>query len=201
MNISPISAESEHGPLCRSYVCAAFDPLRFQVESDAGVRDSLLVWAVGVLSDQRPHFLGSWYRQDPKDAWWRGIATDLHDRGVERLRIVIGADPVETQAAMTPFYSHTTVLPALAALEHSEVESILCGHRAYVERTLDVAHALSLRLKRAVARNGVFADAEVAAALLHRTADRYIYREWPEQSESARAFHSRGFMALPAAVD
>src|SRR5437870_1413344 len=94
MNISLINAESRFEVLCRSYVCAVFDVLKLQIQSDAGAHATQLLWAVGVLSDHRPHYLGAWHVHDPKDAWWRAIASDLQDRGVERLRIVIGPDPV-----------------------------------------------------------------------------------------------------------
>lgn len=200
MKISLINAEPELGPLCRSYVCAAFDVLGLQIRSDAGVHAAQLLWAVGVMSDHRPHYLGAWRMHDPKDALWRGIASDLEDRGVERLSIVIGPDPVEIQAAMAPRYLYNAVLQASATLAHPEIESTLSGHRKYVESALEITNSLSLRLKRVVVRRGPFADAAAAAALLRRSADRYITRDWPEPSVPVRAPRSGASIALTAAV-
>lgn len=200
MNISLINAEPRIEALCRSYVCAVFEVLRLQIRTDTGVHATQLLWAVGVLSDRGPHYLGAWHVHDPKDAWWRAIAGDLQDRGVERLRIVIGPDPVEIQAAMAPRYRYNSVLPASAALAHPEIESTLSGHRQYVERALKVSSSLSLRLKRAVARHGPFANAAAAAALLCQSADRCISRDWPEPSAPMRAPRSPASMALTAEV-
>lgn len=199
MNISLVNAESRFEALCRSYVCAAFHVLKLQIQCDAGAHAMQLLWAVGVLSDHRPHYLGAWHVQDPKDAWWRAIASDLHDRGIERLRIVIGPDPVEIPTAMAPRYRYNTVLPAFATFAHPSIESTLSGHRKYVERALEVTNSLSLRLKRAAARHGPFANAAAAAALLRRAADRCITRDWPEPSEPMRAPRA-AYVAPTAAV-
>ena len=200
MKVSLINAESELEPLCRSYVCAAFDVLGFRVHGDAGVRTVQLLWAVGVMSDHAPHFLGAWHVQEPKDACWRAGASDVQDRGVVRLRIVIGPDPVEIQAAMAPRYRYNAVLPASATLNHPDVGSTLLGHRGYVERAVEVSASLSPRLKRAVARHGPFVNAAAAAALLRRSAERYLSRAWPESPEPARAVRASASLALSAAV-
>ena len=198
MNISLTNAESVLGPLCRSYVCAAFDVLKLQVLSDSGLHVTHLIWAVGVLSNHRPHYLGTWHVQGANDAGWRAIAGDLRARGVERLRIVIGPDPVEMQAAMTPHYRDASVLPASTPIAHPELASTLSGHRQYVERALEVTDSLALRLKRAAARHGPFADAAAAAALLRRSAEHCVSRDWPESLEPVRALRSPTVMALSA---
>lgn len=200
MNVSLINAESALEPLCRSYICAAFDVLRFQVLGDGGVRPMQLLWAVGVMSDHGPHFLGAWQVQEPKDAWWRAIAGDVHDRGIERLRIVIGPDPIEIQAAMAPCYRDTVVLPACAVLAHFAVDPTLFGHRHYVERAVGVVAALGPRLKRALVRHGPCANAAAAASLMRRSAERYIGRAWPEPCEPARARRSPAPLSTSAAA-
>jgi len=200
MNIPLINVESRFEVLCRSYVCAVFDVLKLQIQRDAGVHATQLLWGVGVLSDHRPHYLGAWHVHDPKDAWWRAVASDLQDRGVERLRIMIGPDPVEIQAAMAPRCRYNAVLPASSTLAHLEIESALSGHRQYVERALKVTNSLSLRLKRAAARQGPFANAAAAAALLRQSAERCISRDCPEPFEPVRALRSLSSVALTAAV-
>ena len=64
----------------------------------------------------------------------------------------------------------------------SVIESLLPGHRPYVERVLEVAIPLSRRLKRAVARRGSFACSAAAAALLRQSAERFIHTNWPAAS-------------------
>ncbi|KQV52874.1 hypothetical protein ASC95_08735 [Pelomonas sp. Root1217] len=201
MNISQINAESRFEVLCRSYVCAVFEVLEFHIQSDAGVQATQLFWAVGVLADHKSHYLGAWHVQDPKDAGWRAIVSDLQDRGVERLRIVIGPDPVEIRATMAPCYRDCAVLPASAALAHPLIESTLAGHRQYVERALEVANSLSLHLKRAADRHGPFADVAAAAALLRLSADRCICRDGLDPSVPVHVWRSTEPMAPTAAVN
>ena len=200
MNISLINAESVLGPLCRSYVCASFEALQIHVSSVTGVRAAHLLWAVGILSHHRPHFLGIWYAHEPKDAGWRAIARDLQDRGIERLRIVIGPDPGEIEAAMAPHYREAVVLPSSAAVAHPELASALSGHRQYVERALSVAGSLSPRLKRAASRYGPFADPTAASALLRQSAERCISRNVPERFEPVRMRPSPTGVAPTAAA-
>ena len=183
MKTSLINADAQCEPLCRSYVCAVFDVLRIRILNEAGPQAARLIWAVGVLADHMPHYLGAWHVLDAKGTQWHAIVGDLYDRGIERLRIAIGPDPVEIQAAMAHRYRYTAILPAFATLEHSEIESSLSGHRQYIERALEVARPLLLRLKRAVARHGPFVDVAAAAAPLRRSADRFLYANWSERAE------------------
>lgn len=188
-------------PLCRSYVAILFNPISVQFSpiGGAGQHSVPMLCALGVLAGCLPDYLGSWQFSGSKGSLWHAIACDLQDRGVERLRIVIGPDPVEIEAAIAPRYRNNVVLPASATLERPEIKSTLSGHRPYIERALDVTTALSVRLKRAAARHGPFADAPAAAALLRRSAERYIYREWPEPGKTGRALRSPSLMALTAA--
>jgi hypothetical protein len=180
MKMSPINADSECEPLCRSYVCAVFDVLRLRIQDEAGPRYAQLFWAVGVLSNKTPHYLGAWFARDPKDAQWHAMAGDLHDRGIERLRIALTPDPVRTQAALAPCYRNLTVLPVPASVDDPAIDPTLSGHRQYIERALVTSGPLRLRLKRALARHGPFVDIAAAAALVRRSADRYLYTHWPE---------------------
>jgi len=101
---------------------------------------------------------------------------------------------------MAPRYRYITALPASATLALPENESTLSGHRPYGKRALDVATSLSLRLKRAAARHGPFVDAAAAAAVLRRSAERYIYREWPEPSGAVRVLNPPSSTVLAAAA-
>ncbi|KQV52833.1 hypothetical protein ASC95_08490 [Pelomonas sp. Root1217] len=197
MNISPINAESQREPLCRSYVCAVFDVLRLQIQSEAGPRPVQLLWAVGVLSDHLPHYLGTWLLHDPEGAW-RAIADDLHDRGIDRLRIVFAPDPVEAQADLARHYRNLTVLPTPV---EAVIDSTLSGHGQYMKRALEVANPLSLRLKRAVARHGPFAEAAAAAELLRRSASSYIYASWTDHLEPPMRVRCATASWPPAATD
>jgi len=196
------SSDQTDRPLCRSYVAIHFNPVSVPISpiSGAGEYSVQMLYGLGVLADGLPDYLGSWQFSSSKGSLWLAIARDLQDRGLERLRIVIGPDPVEIEAAMAPRYRNNVVLPASATLERPELKSTLSSHRPYVERALDVANALSLRLKRAATRHGPFADAAAAAALLRRSAERYIYCELSEPSEDGRALRSRALMSLAATV-
>ena len=200
MNISSVNVLTETEALCRSYVCVTFEALELQIQSGT-VHVMALVWAAGILSDHRPHYLGAWLVPAPKDAGWRAIASNLHDRGVERLRIVIGPDPMEIEAAMAPRFRFSTVLPASSTHAYRSLHSTLPGHRQYVDRAMEVSHSVGQRLKRVAARHGPFPSAAAAAALLRRSAERCIALEWPEPIEPVRAPRSAAATPMTAAVN
>lgn len=185
MNTSLISERGpEDLPLCRSYVCVFFNPISARVGSEAGSRREQRLWAIGVLYDGQPDYLGSWPACSPKDSQWLAIAENLQARGVERIRFVIGPDPTEMQAAVAAHLRsgnwHCTALPASGTtVAPSVIAALLPGHRPYIERAVDVATPLCTRLKRALARRGSFAGPAEVAALLRRSAERYIYANWP----------------------
>lgn len=186
MNTPLISApEPEGQPLCRSYVSVLFDAFPVQVSGEDGAYPKQMLWAVGVLSDGLPDYLGSWWPSGPTDLRWRSITDDFKARGIERIRFVIGPDPLEMNAAMAAHYRYGNwdcmVLPASGLIvEPSLIDSLLPGHRPYIERAIEIATPLSRRLKRAVARHGGFANPAAAAALLRQSSERYIYANWPE---------------------
>jgi hypothetical protein len=200
MNISLVDAESRFEVLCRSYVCAAFDVINLQVQSDDGIRALPLLWAAGILSDHMPHFLGAWHVQEPREACWRAVASDLQDRGVQRLRVAIGPDPVEMKAAMALSFRHNTALPVSVTLADADIDPTLSGHLQYIKIALDVTTSLSRRLKRAATRHGPFTNAASAAAVLRQSAERCIFRDWPEPYEPARALRSPSAAAPTATV-
>ncbi|MFT7774801.1 transposase [Roseateles sp.] len=186
MNTSLISErDPEDQPLCRSYVSVLFNPISARVSGKADTHPMPMLWAIGVLYDGQPDYLGSWVASGPKDSQWLAIAEDLKARGVERIRFIIGPSPTEMQAAVTARCCtgnwHCTALPiSRMAIAPSVIDALLPGHRPYIERVLEVATPLGARLKRALARHGSFASAAAAAALLRQSTKRYINAKWPE---------------------
>lgn|GEM_PF-2792171 len=182
MNSSLINAiEQAARPLCRSYVFTRFDALKVRVQGEAGEHAEPLRWAVGVLSDNAPDFLGCWRDTGPAAALWQHIADDLKVRGVERIRFAMGAEPPAIEAAMASRFRDFTVLPLPSKpRDPSMLEALLPGHRPYFERAEDVVNGLAGRLRRAVARQGPFASFVEACAFLQQKADRYIDTAWPE---------------------
>ncbi|MBI3349087.1 MAG: transposase [Burkholderiales bacterium] len=183
MNISAIGSAEHALPLCRSYECVSFDAIAIPLDAAAGVRSVEMLWAVGILSDRLPHFLGCWPRAGAADVLWRSVAFDLHHRGVERIRFLLGPDSAEMTAAMACHFRSVTVLSASAtAVDQALVDSV-SPERRCIERAQEVAEQLTPYLKRAVARHGGFASPAAAAALLRERAERYVDANWPEPPE------------------
>jgi len=186
MDISSIRPPEASGPtLCHSYVAVLFDTFPVPPTGDTGVHPEPMIWAVGILSDQLPDYLGAWPCSGPKDSLWLSIAEDLKSRGAERIRCAIGPAPLEIQAAFAAHYprQHCTALPlSERSVDPSWIEALPPGHRLHVERALEVSRQLGPRLQRAVARHGRFAHPAAAQAFLHRSANRFIDAHWPEPS-------------------
>lgn len=191
-------------PSCRSYVAVLFSPILVQLSPVGGAADPRsepMLWALGILADGLPDYLGAWQLSGPKGPGWGAIVDDLKRRGVVRVRFVIGPDPVDIEAALLAQYGDgnrkpdCTVLPSSGpTVESAFVEGLLPGHRPYIDRAREVAIPLGRRLGRAVARHGGFVDPASAAALLHQSAERYIRANWPEPPEPRPSFAS----SLPA---
>lgn len=185
--------------LCRSYVCVDIDALSFRSHHKSEVRSERMSWAVGILSDYSPEFLGSWHLPDREEVPWRSIADDLNRRGLERLRFILGASPDQIKAAMAAHYRDAVVLPTSGeTVDQTAMDSVLPGHRRYLEIAHEVACQLKRRFSRAAARQGSFADAGAAAALLRRTAERYIAANWPDPVRTWRAPRLVGCSGLTA---
>lgn len=194
------SADPSGPPLCRSYVAVLFNPISVQIlpVGGAAAADSEpTLWALGVLADGMPDYLGSWQYSGPKVPRWLAVVDDLQTGGVERIRVVIGPDAADIQAAMAAWHqscnrnSECTVLPASGlTVESAQIEALPPGHRTCIERAQEVAIPLGRYLGRAVARHGSFADPAAAKALLHLSAERYIRANWPEAPEVFPSFAS-----------
>ena len=180
MNISAIGSAEHALPLCRSYECVSFEDLTIPLDAAAGVRSVEMLWAIGILSDRLPHFLGCWPRAGAADVLWRSVAFDLHHRGVERIRLLLGPDTAEMTAAMARHFRNVTVLSAFAtAVDQALVDSVSPARRC-IEQAQEVADQLTSYLKRVMARHGGFASPAAAAALLRERAERYVDANWPE---------------------
>ncbi|HEY0953513.1 MAG TPA: hypothetical protein VGE36_02060 [Roseateles sp.] len=196
----PLGIATESRPLCRSYVCAVFGTLSFKLQGDPWTRAEQLSWALGILLDGQPHYLGSWQLLD-QPTCWSCIAHDLHVRGIERLRFVVGPAPAEIGATLLSLHTGVTVLPPFGKfLDQCLIDSLHPGHRPYIERAHEVSTQMDRRFKRAVARYGAFSSADAASALLRRSAERYLATNRPAQAESpppTRRAYGRS-AALPA---
>ncbi|MBI3348590.1 MAG: transposase [Burkholderiales bacterium] len=180
MSIFSNSTGTHALPLCRSYECVFFEGLTVPLDAAAGVRSVEMLLAVGILSDRLPHFLGCWPRAGADDVLWRAVAFDLHHRGVERIRFLLGPDSVEMTAVMARHFRNVTALSASAtAVDQALVDSVSPARRC-IERAQEVADQLTPYLKRVVARHGGFASPAAAAALLRERAERYVDANWPE---------------------
>lgn len=184
-NLSIDAAESQAPPLCRSYVCIAIRATALRRRSEPGVRALRLTWAVGVLSDRLMQYLGSWEPSGPSCLHGAQAAQFLHQRGVERLRFVVAPDLIAFEAAMVRYYRGATVLPAVAeVLDPFLIDSVDPGHRGYVLQAQEVATTLDRRFRRAASRQGGFADAASAAAVLRRSAQGSLQSGWPARVPS-----------------
>lgn len=186
-------------PLCRSYVAVFFSVISVQVDGESGLRPEQMLWAVGVLSDGLPDYLGSWHMPE-STAPWHQIADELKARGVERIRLVITPDPTDMPAALTAQFHGSTCLPnSHPMLSQAAIDSLLPGHRPYAVRAQEVSTHLSRRLHRAVSRHGTFQSPTAAEAFLSQSAKRFIHANWPEPP--AQPLSVRHKIARPEAVD
>lgn len=162
-------------PLCRSYVCLAFGDAGLSVPGGLSGNFTRLYWAVGVLSDGSAHGLDAWEAATPS---WPAIATCLYARGIERLRFVLTTDPSGASAALAPMFR------GVIALDPTQIDSVDLGHRGYVLKAQEVATTLDRRFRRAASRQGGFADAASAAAVLRRSAQGSLQSGWPARVPS-----------------
>lgn len=166
-------AEQPEGVLCRSYLCMNSCWTQVQMHSNAGVRTERVRWALGVLADGLPEYLGSWVALGADG--WPLIAAELSSRGVERIGLVLGAE-AEASSALS---ACGIVCPGGCG-DEAALASLVAARGAYVDRAREVSALLGERLKRAAARHGAFRDVADVQAFLARSAERFIAAEWPE---------------------
>lgn len=168
-------AEAMAPPLCTSYVCLAFRVSEQGLRAESNLRSSHMCWAVGILSSGEPHYVGSWARSEPAAFCWSCVGSELRDRGVKRLRLVLSPDPSPMEAAIAPLYPGVTVLPVVGrALDRTALAVLHPEHRRYVEHAHGLMHFLDARLKRAVARRPGFSLVATRVGWLRRWVERQL---------------------------
>lgn len=145
--------------LCCRYLVVRFDRLRIPMRHEGSTNIVEWHWALGLFTDGRFEVLGAW--RDEGAATAQRIATDLHDRGIERIKALAGEDSlVAAMEGFRPKVFRSTV-----------VELAACGTfgprmRQAIRWTDAVAHRLQDRMLR-VARNQLpFADDAAAAEFI-----------------------------------
>jgi hypothetical protein len=176
MNSVPMTRTEQQGPpLCCSYLWVLFGAITSRAVAKPGLRLEQRYWAVGTLPDGSTDFLGLWRSRDSEDFRWSLVVNDLRERGVVRLRHVLGPDPAEMQAAFGALYGDVRALPAVGvSLSGDVIDSIPSGHWRRLLRAQEVAIQLGQRLRRAAAAHGAFSSSEAAQAFIGRTAERYL---------------------------
>lgn len=201
--------ESHGLPLCRRYEIVHFVVQPILVQAVGDVQSWPVTWATGTLSDGHSSVLGAW---QPATAApnWPATFDDLARRGVERIRIAIGADADAAIAAfpqVTLFNSvlhlsgTLTVSPrhdplgstshAAATTPRSDAGKLPRRVRQLVRRTEEAARLLRLGLTQAAARRGPFDGPRDAAmfveAWLENAERRERQRRYSAQRRAERA--------------
>jgi putative transposase len=91
-----ISAEVikwQNWPLCCRYVVVLIDTLRVEIRDEGVVRDKAIHLALGMHAESAPEVLGLWLEQSAGAPFWPEVCSQLENRGVERIRIVMADGP------------------------------------------------------------------------------------------------------------
>lgn len=178
-------------PLCCSYVYVHFNRLPVSVQHGCDAFRAVQHWGFGTLEDGQWEVFGLRPTSDVGVAAWRGFANQLRSRGVERMRVVVGADSGGIAAAIQRWFPGAISLPdsvrgRLIAPDQSEYFLAVPGwHQRLHRQANDLANRLSHRLERAVARHGRFRTVAAASKFVF---DRLVCEERQhDRSELARA--------------
>ncbi|HEY0955490.1 MAG TPA: transposase [Roseateles sp.] len=163
------------GALCRRYLVVRFDTLRVPTRHQESIADVQWHWAIGLFTDGQFEVLGAW--RDEGAATPRRIATDLHHRGVERIKALAGADGLT--AAMGCFRPQAC---RRSTAELTEASALGPRMRQAVHWTDTAAQRLQDRMQRVVRNHGPFDDdaaaADVIAQAFQRTDRDLLHDRW-----------------------
>jgi putative transposase len=109
------ASESLSPPLCCRYLLAVLDRLSVKVGEEGRIRDNVLHWGLGVLSDGQRELLGVWHQSAAIGTFWHAVSDDLKLRGVEKIRFVEGIYATEIEPRMGPSYLGATALPSIGS--------------------------------------------------------------------------------------
>lgn len=153
-------------PLCKRYVvghfCKAVLPVR-----DGSNSGTPVYWALGSAGGGEFELLGAWMRRATDGSLSASVGADLVHRGVEALRLTVGAELLgdETGLCATPVGAASLLVRSVhARLSGQNALDLRLPtplHRALVsgERIVGSVHA---KLVQAIDRHGQFVDPETA---------------------------------------
>ncbi len=144
------------GALCCRYLVVRFGRIRVPMLKDGSAAASEWHWALGFFTDGQFEVLGAW--QDEGEGTAQRIATDLYDRGIERVSAVAAEDGLlQAIGALRPQLCRNTTSELLAS-------GALGPRMSRVVQWTEVAgQHLQGRMSRRTKREGPFVD-DVAAA-------------------------------------
>lgn len=167
--------------LCCRYTLVQFGKLELPMRIDGVLTTAEWHWALGLFTDGQFQVFGVWRDEGPETA--QRIATDLHDRGLERVNVLAADDGLA--AAMKARH------PRLCERTVSElVESGAVSYRMRqaIRWTDAAAQRLQERMSSAAKKHGPFADHAAAADFLARAfqrADRDLLADYWERAKPA----------------
>ncbi|MCE4538528.1 transposase [Pelomonas sp. P7] len=145
--------------LCCRYLVVRFDRLRIPMRNEGTAGTAEWHWALGLFTDGRFEVLGAW--RDEGAATAQRIATDIHDRGVERIKALAGNDSlVAAMEGFRPKVCRSTVA------ELAECSAFGPRMRQAIRWTDAATQQLQNRMQRVIGNQPPFADDAAAAEFI-----------------------------------
>lgn len=158
-------------PLCGRYVFADFKTLHLRVRDGDASKDISWRWALGLFKQGEYEILGAWSAQAAPGE----VAQDLHDRGIERIGAVAGADATD----LTAQYPDAANWPPAEDVSTPHiVQTFGPRRRAALRSAAATAERLQTTLSQAIRRRAPFADEASAAAFLAQQLEKADRRFW-----------------------
>jgi len=154
-----------NGALCCRYTVVQFGKLRVPTWIDGVLATAEWHWALGLFTDGQFEMLGAWCDDGPATA--QRIATDLHDRGLERVTALAADDSLA--AAMKGLGPKVCQYTVAELVESGAASSRM---RQAIRWTDTAAQHLQDRMSRAAKKHGPFADHAAAADFIAKAFQR-----------------------------
>ncbi|CAM4160305.1 hypothetical protein [Roseateles saccharophilus] len=156
-------------PLCRRYVCAEFKTLHLPVRDGDTVRRVGWRWALGLFKQGQYEVLGVWPAQLAPGL----VAEDLHDRGIEQIKVIAGTG----QAEWVSTYPDAVIWSSAGGTASENPPAPAPGafgprRRATLHSAAATAERLQACMTRAIQRHPPFEDEAAAAAFLAQALER-----------------------------
>lgn len=147
------------GSLCCRYLVVRFDRLRVPTRQEEAIVNAEWHWALGFFTDGQFQVLGAW--RDEGAATPQRIATDLHDRGIERIKALAGEDSLT--GAMGRLRPKVCGRSTSELAERGAFGARMLGNLRWTETA---AQRLQRRMQGALKNHGPFDDDAAAADFL-----------------------------------